>query len=159
MKLSPLFFKCFLLDYCDHSDARLISCLDKYCSQIVHEAFAESQKLLGTLISRFPMGTGAVFEQGREKISRIRICRGIKRCRAQKVTLSVFKCGECKAWHASRAMTLICPSTREMVVVPPPRVRIKAINKSKYRKLERREQLSYLSSLRHSSDTCKCRFV
>ena len=150
--------KCFLLDYCSYDDCRLLLCLDRYSSQIVHEAFEESQKLLGTLISRFPMGTGAVFERGREKVSRIRICRGIKRCRSQKVTLSVFKCG-CNAWHASRAMTLICPSTRAVVVVPPPRVRIKAINKSKYRKLERRDQLMYLSSLRHSSDTCKCRFV
>ena len=159
MKLPPNFFKCFLLDYCDYADCRLISCLDKYSSEIVHEAFLESQKLLGTLITRFPMETGAVFEQGRENISRIRICRGIKRCRPQKVTLSVFKCEECKAWHASRAMTLICPSTRAVVVVPPPRVRVKQINKAKCRKLGRRDQLMYLSSLRHSSDTCRCRFV
>jgi hypothetical protein len=159
MRLPPFFFKWFLRDYCNYDDCRLLSCLDKYSYKIVHEAFEESPKLLDTLIARFPMETGAVFERGRENLSRIRICRGVKRCRPKKVTLSVFKCEECNAWHASRATKMLCPSTRSMLSVPSPRVRIKAINKAKCRKLSRRDQLRYLSSVQHSEDTCRCRFV
>ena len=159
MRLPPFFMKCFLMDYCDYADCRIISCLDKYSSEIVHEAFEESPKLLDTLIGRFPLETGGIFECGRQHLFRIRICEGVVRCRSKKVCLSIFQCDECNAWHASRSRRIVCPSARAAVSVPPPRVRVKQINKAKYRKLSRRQKLRYLSSLRHSSDTCRCRFV